>query len=337
MAHDPKLSVYYLDLKPESDDTPNTNRQLIRSILNIKRKESVEDEVLFVDFFRYFLNTIDTPKMVRNDALKKCMTAFQSNMESDDVQANLLPSVRESIIDGKIEGGPFGRRRKRRSIDDKLNSSEVSPGDAITDDFYFLLYIPLSSNRITLLVQSYSTDSLDTLLKNHFEDLFTIDKIFKRRRFKKYYPPSIIADFKKQTTVSKITYKEKFLGATLSDDAIKIKDRFFNVMVQIVPVDDEFSLDEFDEIVEKLSETRFMHKKLGIFKKKTGNLTDGTTGNRAPFELDNDFDIHPKIDLKKYLTFEDDVINFDLIKTFCITILNELKAELYPQHAVQED
>ena len=151
MAHEPKLSAFTIKLKPAIRNIEKTNRNLFRHIIGDTTSENLQDSYIFVEFCRKFIASIDTDEMYSDENTKKSITANQIDIDSDDTNTNIRFHSDSFVIEGRIEGGSYGRKRKKTSTANKNNKSDVSEGDAITDDFYFLMYTPLNSDKSILL------------------------------------------------------------------------------------------------------------------------------------------------------------------------------------------
>ncbi|UMQ42977.1 hypothetical protein MKS83_04630 [Chryseobacterium sp. Y16C] len=336
MAHEPKLSAYIIKLKPVNKRTEKTNRNLFRHIIGDTSSENLADSFIFLEFSRKFISAIDTNEMYSDENTKKSITANQIDIESENVNTNIRFHSDSFIIEGIIEGGAYGRKRKKTSTANKNNKSEVSEGDAITDDFYFLIYTPLNSDKSILLLQSYSDDNIDSVMKKFWKNLLCYPAVFNQPALSKYIPAGIIQDFRNGATISNLTYTTEIPSDSLLGNTVNFDTRNFKITIKIEPTDSGFTYDEFDEAIAPIEQTTFKNFRLGIFNKKKGSLKDVDTGKNAPFELDNNFQIKPSIILSKYVTINYDESDFPRIKEYCFQLLESIKQEIYLQNAVQE-
>ena len=337
MTHEPKLTVYTITLKPGRSCFQNSNKWLFRNLINEANTSRLQDSFIMGEIFAKFIHALDTPQMFSEPTSKKCMTANQSDIEDSNVNANIILHSENFIIEGKVEGGSYGRKRNKTSTINKSNKSDVNEGDAITEDFYFLLYTPLPSNKSILMLQSYSDDSIDTVMKKFWQNFFSFQSTFNKPSIKRFVPKSIIDDFKNNATVSSLTFSTDIPGETLLENTSITTERNFKVTVQITPVTGNMSVDEFEETVEPLQQTlftRFMN--LGQFLNKKGVLKDSKTDKTSPFELGTDFEIQPSILLSKYIDLRGNESDFTRIRDYCFTLLDSVKAEIYNQNALQE-
>lgn len=335
MPHEPKLTVYIVTLTPASNNIPwNTNRWLFRNLIGQANTNPLTDHQLMDAVFRKFIRDLDTPTMYSDTTSKKCMTANHS-FNGNTVNQNISLHSSNFVIEGKVEGGTFGRKRNKTSILDKSDRSVVSERDAITEDFYFLFYSPLASNKCILMLQSYSDDTIDTVMKKFWKNFLSFSTVFNQPTVSKYIPPSIIKDFKRDSKVSSFTYTTDVPGATLLEAPTTSNPRSYKVTIKITPNDD-LTIEEFENTAESLNNTNFSGLALGQFAKRRGQLKDISTHKVSPFELDSNFEVAPVIFLPKYIEINGDDSDFPRIKDFCFSLLQTIRPEIYPQDAVRE-
>lgn len=336
MAHEPKLTAYVLQLKPRTNHVENSNRNLFKNKIGEATNDDLTDSYIFTEIFSHLINRLDTDEMYTDSQSKKCMTAYQTDIEDENVNPNIVVHSQNFIIEGKIEGGAYGKKRNKTETSNKNNKSEVSENDAITDDFYFLLHSPLNSNKSVLLVQSYSDDSIDSVVKKFFINFFSHPLLFSQASLKKYIPRRIIEDFKTGATVSSLTYSTQVPSQTLLGSTVRMNNESFKITVKIEPIEENISYEEFGLAVRSIDEMNVSDIPLRDFNNRKGNLSDSSTGKTTPFELSSSFDIKPNIILSKYISIEHNESDFERIKDFCLEILEEMKQEIYPRNAVQE-
>lgn len=336
MPHEPKLTAYVLQLKPKTDQIENSNRNLFKNKINEAESDDLEDSYIFTEIFRLLVNNLDTNEMYIDSQSKKCMTAYQHNIESENIDPNLFVHSENFIIEGKIEGGAYGKKRNKTETSNRSNKSEVSENDAITDDFYFLLYSPLNSNKSILLIQSYSDDSIDSVVKKFFTSFFSYPLLFSKATSNKFVPRRIINDFRNGATISSFTYTTHIPSTTLLGSTVRMNNESFKITFKIEPIEENISYDEFGLTVRTMDTVNISNIPLRDFNNRRGNLADSSTGKTTPFELNSSFDIKPLIILSKYITIEHNESDFERIRDFCLDILEEMKQEIYPRNAVRE-
>ncbi|MDQ3192228.1 MAG: hypothetical protein M3Q58_11610 [Bacteroidota bacterium] len=303
MAHEHKLTAYTLTIKPVNNSIENSNRCLFRNIIGEVSSDELEDSYIIAELFKKFITALDRPEMFSDTKTKKCMTANQPNIEDSSVNPNIILHSEQCIIEGIIEGGSYGRKRNKTNTENKLIKSNVDERDAITEDFYFLIYLPLQSNKMTLLIQSYSDDAIDGVMKKFWQNFFSVPSLFFQPNLKRFVPASIVEDFKNNATVNSLTFATQIPGSTLLENTHTETTRNFKVTVKITPTNEDFSINEFEQTIEPIQEAFFTRvMKLGNFTSKKGSLRDTSTNVKSPFDLGSSFEIQPSILLSKYIT-----------------------------------
>jgi hypothetical protein len=332
---DPRLTIYTMTVKPTRRTTEYSNRNLFKHIIGQPNAE-LEDSFIVAEVFRRFIAMLDTPEMFSDAKTRKCITANQVNVEDEATNTNIVLYSEQRIIDGTLEGGPYGRIRNKTSIRDKTNKSPVSAADAITDNFYFFLYLPPESNKMVLMIQSYSDESIDGVMKTFFERFFRVNNVFNKPKIQRYVPMSIIDDFKRASTVSMLSFTTEVPSQTLLDNPLAINNQHYKISVKITPSDEPLSVDEFNAARAPMLNSIFGGTALSRFAKRTGFLMDNETQKTSPFELDSSFNIQPVILLSKYIVFEENESDFQKIRDYCFGLMNSFRDTLYPVNAVQE-
>jgi hypothetical protein len=335
MSHDPKLTVYTITIKPHKK-VEKSIRWLFRNIINEANNALLQDSFIITEIFKKFIEALDTPTMYSDEKSKKCMTANQPNIEDSNVNPNIILHTNEQIIEGVMEGGGFGRKRSKTSTLDKAIKSPVEEKDAITEDFYFLAYMPLQSNKLILMLQSYSDDTIDSVMKKFWTNFLSIDGVYMRPSINRFVPKRIIDDFKRTSAVSSLSFTTEVPRETLLGNSIVTKTQSYKITVKVTPTEEDLTIDEFEKSIEPIQKTGFSFLNLAGFKKKKGTLKDSNTGNTTPFDLGTSFEIQPSIMLSKYLSLNNDASDFEKIKKFCFDLLSQIKSEIYPQNGVQE-
>ncbi len=335
MSLEQKLSVYTIKLKPDNKKVENTNRWLFRNIIGETTSSTINDSFIFTELFAKFIKALDTQEMFSDESSHKCITINQKNVESEDVNTNVFLHQQKFVIEGRIEGGTYGRKRTKTSTDNKAEKAEVDEKDAITDNIYFMLYCPLVSNKSILILHSFSDNNVNSIVKKFIKNFFSWNDQFKEPVISRYIPKSIIDDFESEATVASLTYTTEVPGESLLEEIYKTIGQDYNVSITIKPIGKEFTVDEFNIVIKPIEKTLFGKTlNLGAFGKKKGSLRDKKTNKTTPFEIE-DYKIKPSILLSKYIEIKNDDSDFDRIKEFSFQLLEEIKKEIYLNHAVQ--
>jgi hypothetical protein len=336
MAHEPKLSVYKIQLKPTRQNPYDNYRWLFRNLIQKANTDPMPEASIMEETFKKFISELDRPEMYSDGVSKKCMTANQREDAANTINQNIRLHSEHKIIEGKVEGGTFGRRRNKTSTQNKANKSLVEEVDAITEDFYFLIYTPLNSNKSVLMIQSFSDDTIDSVMKNFWQKFLSFSGAYNQPAIERFIPTSIIEDIKNNSTVSSLTFSTEVPGPTLLDEEVVTQQHDFLVTVDIKPTRSDLTIQEYESVIERIKRAVLKILPLDNIRKQTGALRDKATNRNSPFEIGTDFDIHPTIFLSKYIEIVGDSSDFNRIRDYCFTILEEIKREIYPQNAVQE-
>ena len=152
-------------------------------------------------------------------------------------------------------------------------------------------------------------------MKKFWQNFFSFQGAFNQPILKRFIPISIVNDFKSNATVSGLTFTTDIAGETLLENTRTQTTRNFKVTVKVTPIDNDLTINEFEQTIEPLQQTYFTRvMNLGNFIKKKGTLKDTTTGKTSPFDLGSSFEIQPSNLLSKYITINGDETDFDRIK-----------------------
>jgi len=148
-----------------------------------KNKASVK----FSDFFDSF--RIDKDKKVSQNTLfnrfyKFYIESFNSEFVKDKDEAkayspgdNLERNPANFLIDGIFEGGITGIEQNLQDQKRKRLKSKISKDDVASLPFYFLFWFPSDVNYGIIMIQSYGSSTINSLVKDHLK------KVFKTKRF----------------------------------------------------------------------------------------------------------------------------------------------------------
>lgn len=333
MAHEPKLSVYTIKLRPTSQCTDKSNRFLFQILTNNSAKET--DSSLFLNFFQHFLKKLDTKEMVKDEISKKSFSSYHHDNHTLNHKKKIFPDIHNFIFDGVVFGGSFGRERKMTNLNNKSKSKDVKADDVLNEDFYIFLYIPPQSQTSILMIMSYSDESIDSVIQKFFSKLFAAPNFFNNATIKKFFPKSIVENFKSNSEISSYSYITEIPSETLLDQTIQSFTENFKITVKIKPLKKGLTIEQFDECTPKLNGTIFSKLSLGSFKSKKASLKDKGTNTTSQFDLGNDFEIHPNIILSKYINVDEENL-IDEIKPYCRKLLLEIKNEIYLTNEITE-
>ena len=141
MAHNPKLQVFRIELKPKARSKADSAcfRDVLFNKLNIETSES--DNFLWNSYLQSFVNHIDL-NFFKDEKSKKAFTIY-NEVEKDAISS----SFEKKVLDGIIKGGKYDRERDKAKVGDKAKIEKIDKDDVILDQFYFLLYTPFDNTK----------------------------------------------------------------------------------------------------------------------------------------------------------------------------------------------
>src|SRR6185437_1959747 len=190
-----------------------------------------EDHIVFLDIFKKFIKVIDLNDFHANQKKKKAITAYDTE-KTKDSEPSILPIPDKLVIQGFIEGGKFGKKRVKAALGEKKNKEELGEKTLILDKYYFILFVPLNSTIATLIMHSYSSDSVTDIFLEFLKDFFSNkDRGFKKCKSERFFPKSIADEFERNSSIRKFTYSTRMLVGTLEEEPIKTVKKEFNIKV----------------------------------------------------------------------------------------------------------
>jgi hypothetical protein len=325
MAHEPKLEVYKIYLRP----TAKTQDKTFGAFLTKKHPAS-DKKKAYKEFFQDLITALDTDYVV-NDFNKKALSL-------DTAKGKITKSIKlksvEHIIAGTIKGGRFGQKRSIGNIKKPEKAPTVlSVNNIVLDTFYFLLYTPLGSDKGLLLIQSYTEDQISDVFTSWLRSTFKTSG-FNQPNFESYVPLKLQQEFKNKSSVRELKFTNDVLVSDI-DAASTIGTETFTVTVSIKVKDGGEKISKLGELLNLARKIRFGNKKnpltLDEFRSQTGMLHDGT--HQSSFELGGQLDIKPTIYLKNRIaTQPDGTPVWESLEQFCLTLLEEIKPEVYPEN-----
>jgi len=326
MAHEPKLEVYKIYLRP----TPTTSDKTFGSFLN-KKHPGVSPAKGYKALFQDMITSLDTDFIV-NDFSKKGLSLDDTNPSTAAKSLTLKSS--DHIISGKIKGGRFGQKRSIGDIKrPKKVHTSLSVNNIVLDTFYFLLYTPLGSNKGVLIIQSYSEDQINDVSISWLKSVFKTDGFY-QPHFESYCPVRIQREFKERSAVKELKFTNDVLVSDI-DSSQTISNESVTVTITIRAKNEGEKLSKLAEFRKLVGKIRFGNKKnpmtLDEFKVQTGLLYNGS--HQSSFELGGALDIKPTIYLRDKIRLQPDgTPEWESLDKFCLELLDEIKPEVYPEN-----
>ena len=207
MAHNPKLEVYKIRLKPTTDKVVTFRDFFKQKLSNI----TIGDSDLFIDYFNNFISEIDNADFFKDKKNQKAFTAYDTKTRNENPLNDTIRIHSQSqIIEGVVEGGRYGQSRSMANMDNKMEKEKVKTDNIILDKFYFLIYSPLNSNTGIFMLQSYSEDSIKDVFTTFLKPFFSTDGFY-NLCIEAYTPQQYIDEFKKGAALKGISFTKNLL------------------------------------------------------------------------------------------------------------------------------
>lgn len=150
-------------------------------------KKKNKSEVTFLEFFETFKEPTDkkvTVNTLFNRFYKYYLQSFNSEFvkDKDETKAyspgdSLTRNPSNFLIDGIFEGGITGIEQSVQDQKRKNAKSKITKNDVAALPFYFLFWFPADVNYGIIMIQSYGSSTINSLVKDHLK------KVFKKKGF----------------------------------------------------------------------------------------------------------------------------------------------------------
>ena len=338
MALNPKLNVYVVTLNPKDKDSYPTFRDFFREKFNMNATASDDD--LKKRFFQEFLNTVGKSEFRKDKGSKKVIGVSEYNEK--DGKSSLNPLFTRDVIEGIIDGGQYGVLRAYADVDNKTHKTALGTNKAVLDKFYICLCTPLNSQFGFLLLQSYTEASIQEPVKNFIMDLLKSEEKYYAVRIEPFVPKKFVEKFKKESKIRMFTYRSKVgVSDIMRDNKLLMKGQSFEVEITIRPIEDEFlpGTEQAQALAEQLSKKQFDQVSLGDYGEQSVFIQDKKE-RKAHYDVSNEIQsIRPTI----YLADEGITVDektgqpdFDQIKNFTLSLLDEVKREYNGNEEIEE-
>lgn len=338
MALRPKLEFFRLKLESKENEY-KTFRDFAIAELNLRRSST--DAQIMNKLYDYLMNNLATERAKVN-SLKKQLKLIKNNANKY-LSHRPKVDVGRNLIYGVINGGRFGRdgmmSDSRPNVDE---GAAFGKNKTILRYYYFLLYLPLDHNEGCFIIHSNSKqETITDVFKMYVSRLFRGEN-YKTPTLSMFCPKSFQREFQEQAFVKSLEFKQTCTDhAIFTNDGIHIGSNHYDVKIEIIPHDDNISL-------QNRSGFRHVLQTLGFF--RGGNLTrladfnsqkmtvkDSMSKSDRTFDLnDEEIDIIPVVYLENRITqYNDDgTPNFVELNTLCQNLLQdevlpEIRPDLY--------
>lgn len=327
MAHNPKLNVYILTLNPKKEEVA-TFRDLFKMKYNCDIK--LEDSKVFEKFFADFLNNAGKDEFKNDKKSKKVLGVSKLDKDADNY--SISPILDKFIIQGVLDGGKYGILREFADIDNKENKQTLDGKKAVLDKFYICFCTPLNSKYGYLLIQSYTEETIQEPIKDYIKQLLLCEDSFYHTIIEPYVPAKFVEKFKKDAKVRLFSYSSKVgVPEVLRDEKVIVKGQAFEVRIELTPIGQALkpNTEELNELMNAIDNKSFDDFKLNTFKKKV--FIEDDKSRKANYDIERELS-----SIKPTIYLEDEGIkvdentglpDFGEIKSFCLSLLDEIKKE----------
>lgn len=339
MALRPKLEFFRFKLESREGEY-KTFRNFAIEELNQRRSSS--DAQIMTKLYEHFMNSLVTDKAKVN-SLKKQLKLIRNNANKYLVHR---PNVDygNNLIYGVINGGRFGRdgmmSDSRSDVDE---GAAFGKNKTILRYYYFLLYLPLDHNEGCFIIHSNSKqETITDVFKMYVSRLFRGEK-YKMPTLSMFCPLSFQREFQEQAIVKSLEFKQTCMdNGVFTNDGIRIENNHYDVKIEIIPHDDNISLQNRGGVRQMLHALGLFRGnnnilRLADFNSQKMTVKDSVTKSDRTFNLnDEEIDVIPVVYLENRINRynADGTPNFEDLNTLCQNLLQgevlpEIRPDLY--------
>ena len=280
MAHNPKLNVYIISLKPKKQDENKTFRDFLKE--KYAKNSDMSDKALMKYLFTSFINGVGQDEFHKDDKSKKVIGIDDGNM---------LPMTLYSdtwMIDGVIEGGKYGILREYQDTEKKEGKTEIKPNYAVLDKYYILLNPILNDKYAVLLTQSYTEESIQGPINEFIRELLGgCDNYFKVD-VEPFVPKRLKEKYEKSAAIRMFSFTSPLPLAESLRKKVTEAAQEFEVEVRIRPVNQKLPINSEGtrEIMQEVSKMTLDQQTLGEGKGRI--YTADEQGRNANYDISKD-------------------------------------------------
>lgn len=309
MASEPVIDIFCISVKRRKNKSESCFRDLLKKKFNVLNISNEDLFKRFIEKFIYGLNEIDGCYPI--EGTKKILTIRpqDSNGNEYEFDPRFKPEPRTFFFSGMIHGGKYGEKRFIVPIENKNQQRELPGNIALTREFFFMIHLPMDSNKGILIVQSYTDSSYHSHLTYYLNREILSNIEYFNTRYDSIILESLRNSIKERSYTKSLTYyKKSELGSRIGDNNEQIILGRFKVTVSIKPIEDEYcSLDDYDAAFYELAS----NQSLDNWGKKA-TINDRQSGKNRSYFLDNDNSLKPRIVLSDFIpVHEDGTFNVD--------------------------
>lgn len=326
MAHNPKLNVYIIELKKKGNKEDASFFDFYNILSNNKFEYSDTSDTysFFTETFVDFLGGKD--KFSKDQDVKKVFGLSKTNEK-----LNLNVNTDEFILSGILEGGKYGIKREAADVSNKSKRNEIPEDVAILDKFYFLMKTPLDSKYGTLIVQSYTEETILQPFVDKIKNYYGWGEQYFKPNLELFVPAKFIDKFKQESLVRGFQYSSTFQMEEKYNSTLGLDSHDFEVTVTLKPKKDiEPSNKNLEAIKKYLGGLIFNKHSLKEFPKGKVFIKDDG-GKQANFDIEKELSsIKPTIYLNETNVEinENGVPEFKSLHKYCLDLVIEIEENI---------
>ncbi|NJX16709.1 hypothetical protein [Tamlana crocina] len=335
MAANPKIEFFRIKLKAKSKKNEKTFRDF--AIEELEGDKEIGNDDAFKLCFNHFISKIQTGHS-KNAKHKKTITII-SNPETNPYYS-LKPSLRikENIISGVLNGGPYDKDAIVSSIADKSDNSKLGRDKSVLLPYYVFVYLPSDHYEGLIAIHSNSIEETVThILKKYISNLFSGSNFFQAKLYP-YVPQSFQDEFKDGALIKNMTFSSTIIdNTTPSNKPINNIINEYDINIQITPKKTQVSILDSTKLlnfINKMGFTKNDNKDVALkdFKTKKFIAKNQVTKKEKVFEWNSkDHSFQPTIYLEGRVNLNDGTPDFKELDQFCTNIFEEeIMSELRP-------
>ena len=290
-------------------------------------EENPSENDLFMSLFQKILTTFDS-QVNAYESIKKGVSIYHA----DDVDANTILSVatNQKVIEGFVDGGYYGLRRKMSNMD-KSEQTEITTNKIVTDRYYVYMHFPFTHNVGVLMIEKRGNLTVSKVICKVLESVFH-NGVGIRSKVVRFLPSQMVQEFRDGAVIEQMTYSRQVSSAVIGEGVVNGEETY-DVTIQIKPRSEEYSYNRLNALMAKVNAMSFSvlghHFSLGDFATKKGKLRSEGSASHPTFDVEEEtIRVVKNIPTEYY--GEDDALNRNQIKTFCQELFRQVSTDIYP-------
>lgn len=341
----PLLTILQIELKNKKEEEPMTFKDAVCLKYNIK--STTDSKKVFERYVKEFYKALDKDEfVVPNTEKRKGITVHKTNgplirnneaksLTQEEAKYRIIGHKDESVLEGIICGGFYGRPRNARQLKNKNLKKEVTKEDVITDNYYMYLYMPMDYHIGYLLLQYYPEITIKSELIKFLERTLKPKRASYSIETTYYCDDEMKENFSNESILDHLIFKDTFInGDTINEeDGIENKEiGGVRLKLEVSSLEDEpIQYPQIKDFLKRMSNIFLNQKQTRDFKEKRITLKNRNTGKTTTYDIDGDLKLRPAILLCECITVDDTGIpDFIELKKFCTNKMEEIKEKTLP-------